>query len=154
MPVKGQGARVLRAGAVYFALVFAAGFVLGPIRVLWLLPRVGERAAELIEMPVMLVVLVLAARWVVRRFGLGRAWAARLGVGLVAFALLVAAELAVVLRLRGLTVGEYLAGRDLVAGSVYAVMLGVFAVMPWVVGRRRNGSQLGTRRGVSAGMSQ
>lgn len=29
----------LRAGAAYFALVFGAGFLLGPIRVLWLALR-------------------------------------------------------------------------------------------------------------------
>jgi hypothetical protein len=39
--------KVLKAGALYFALVFGAGFVLGSIRVLWLVPRIGERTAEL-----------------------------------------------------------------------------------------------------------
>lgn len=53
---------VLKAGALYFAIVFGAGFVLGPIRVLWLVPRVGTRVAELMEMPVMLLVSVLSAR--------------------------------------------------------------------------------------------
>ena len=28
--------QLLKAGATYFALVFGAGFVLGPIRILWL----------------------------------------------------------------------------------------------------------------------
>src|SRR5262245_56776337 len=60
--------RVRKAGALYFAVVFETGFVLGPIRVPWVVPRVGIRAAELMEMPVMLVVVVLAARWIVRRF--------------------------------------------------------------------------------------
>jgi hypothetical protein len=41
-----------------------------------------------------------------------------------------------VLRLRDLTIGEYLAGRDPVAGTVYIAMLGVFAVMPLLVARR------------------
>ena len=59
--------QVLKASALYFVLVFGAGFVLGPIRILWLVPRVGERTAELIEAPIMLVVIVLAARWIARR---------------------------------------------------------------------------------------
>jgi hypothetical protein len=50
------------AGALYFALAFGAGFVLGTIRVLWVVPRVGERTAELMETPIMLVVIMLAAR--------------------------------------------------------------------------------------------
>ena len=37
-------------GVFYFGLVFGTGFVLGPVRVLWLAPRVGERWAELIEL--------------------------------------------------------------------------------------------------------
>ena len=60
---------VLKSGVLYFALVFGAGFVLGPIRLFWFVPRVGERIAELIETPIMLVVVILAARWIVRRPG-------------------------------------------------------------------------------------
>jgi len=39
-------ARVVGAGLLYFALTFGAGFLLGPIRILVLEPRVGVRAAE------------------------------------------------------------------------------------------------------------
>jgi hypothetical protein len=35
--------QILRAGVFYFALVFGAGFVLGTIRTLWVVPRVGTR---------------------------------------------------------------------------------------------------------------
>jgi hypothetical protein len=128
--------RTVRAGALYFALVFGTGFVLGTVRVLWVLPRLGERTAELIEMPVMLAVSVLAARWVVRRLRLPPAASARLGVGLVALALLVAAEVGLVLGLRGVTLAEYLARRDVVAGTAYLMSLALFAVMPVLVARR------------------
>ena len=37
----------LTSGA-YFAIVFSIGFALGVVRTLWVAPRVGERAAELI----------------------------------------------------------------------------------------------------------
>jgi hypothetical protein len=123
-------------GAIYFALVFGAGFVLGPIRILWLVPRVGERIAELIEAPIMLVVIVVVARWVVHRLGAAAPRAERLAVGLIALALLLIFEFAVVLGLRGLTVAEYVAGRDPVARVVYLVMLGLFAAMPLAVVRR------------------
>jgi hypothetical protein len=124
--------QILKAGTLYFALVFGAGFLLGTIRVLWVAPRFGMRLAELMEAPVMLVVTILAAR----RLSLPPTPAARLGVGLVALGLLLAAEFAAVLWLRGLTMSQYLAAREPVAGAVYLVMLGVFAVMPLLVGRK------------------
>jgi len=128
--------QILKAGVLYFALVFGAGFVLGTIRVLLLVPSLGARTAELIETPIMLVVTILAARWVARRLALPPKPATRLGVGFVALAVLIAAELTIVLWLRGLTVRQYFANRDPVAGTVYIVMLGVFAIMPLVVARR------------------
>jgi hypothetical protein len=106
---------VLKAGALYFALVFGAGFVLGTIRVLWVVPRVGERTAELIETPIMLLVIMLAARWVARRFAVASTPTTRLGVGGVALGFLLVAEWTLVLWLRGLTMGEYVASRDPVA---------------------------------------
>ena len=59
----------MKAAFLYFALVFGTGFVLGPVRLLWAVPRFGIRAAELMEMPIMLVVTIVAARWVIRRLG-------------------------------------------------------------------------------------
>ncbi len=116
--------------------MFGAGFVLGTVRVLWLALNLGTRAAELMEMPVMLVAVILAARWTARRLAVSPAPIARLGVGLVALGLLLVAEFAVVLRLRDLTIDQYLASRDSVAGTLYIAMLGVFAVMPLLVARR------------------
>ena len=127
--------KVLKTGLIYFALVFGAGFILGPIRVLWAVPRLGERTAELLEMPIMLAVII----WVARRLRRwGRLPANRLGrlsVGLVALALLLTAEFTLVLALRGMTIEEYFATADPVSGTVYALMLGLFALMPLLVAR-------------------
>ncbi|MEW5974794.1 MAG: hypothetical protein AB1898_03195 [Acidobacteriota bacterium] len=128
--------RVLKAGVLYFLLVFGAGFVLGPIRVLWLVPRVGTRIAELLEAPVMLAVIVLAARWVVRRLSVPPRFSSRMGVGCLALGLILAAELALVLRLRGLSIEEYLATRDPVAAAAYYLLLALCALMPWLVDRK------------------
>jgi hypothetical protein len=125
--------KVLKAGLLYFAIVFGAGFVLGPVRLLWVVPRFGTRTAELMEMPVMLVVTIVAARWVVRRLAVPSTSSSRLGMGGVALGLLVTAELGLVLRLRDLSIAEYLATRDPVSGTAYYVMLGLVAVMPRLV---------------------
>lgn len=128
--------RVLLAGLLYFALVFGAGFVLGPIRILWIVPQLGTRWAELAEMPVMLAVIVVAARWVVRRLALPPAPLPRLGMGGLALALMLVVEFTLVLRLRGMTVDEYFATLDPVAGTAFFLMQGVMAVMPLLVARR------------------
>jgi hypothetical protein len=79
--------QTLKAGVLYFMLVFGAGFVLGPIRILYLVPRFGTRTAELMKMPMMLAVVICAARWVVRWFALLPTASTRLGVGVVALGL-------------------------------------------------------------------
>ena len=128
--------QVLKVGLLYFALVFGTGFVLGPIRVFWVAPHLGERTAELMEMPIMLMVMMVAARWIVRRLAVPSTWSSRLGMGGIALGLLLAAEWILGLWLRGLSIGAYVAGRDPVAGTVYLLMLGVFALMPRLVARR------------------
>lgn len=128
--------RILKAGILYFALLFGAGFVLGPIRLLWAVPRFGTRMSELMEAPIMLVVTIFAARWIVRKLAVPYAPSNRLGMGCIAVGLLLIAEFTLVLRLRGLSINEYFATRDAVSGTAYYVMLGVAAIMPLVVVRR------------------
>ena len=127
---------ILKAGVLYFALVFGAGFVLGPIRILWVVPRFGTRMAELMETPIMFVVTIVAARWIVRRLAVPSTPSSRLGMGCAAVGLVLVTEFTLVLWLRGLSISEYLASRDLVSGTVYYVMLVVFAIMPLLVARK------------------
>lgn len=124
---------VLRVGAVYFALVFAVGFALGVIRTSWVLPAVGERAAELLEAPFMLFAVVAAARALVHRHRELNHRGQWLAAGALALVLLLAVEFTVVLWLRGLAIPEYFAARDPVAATVYYLLLGIFAVMPMLV---------------------
>ncbi len=131
------GVSIMRAGAVYFAVVFAAGFALGVIRVVWIVPRAGERAAEVAEAPLMVLVSFLAARWVVRRLAHDASGLRLVRIGLVALGLLLAFEIAVVVWVRGLSLGAYLAARDPAAFASYVASVALFAVMPWLVGRRR-----------------
>src|SRR5687768_13708282 len=86
--------KILKAAVVYFVLVFGTGFVLGPIRILFLVPRFGMRLAELIEAPIMLMAILLAAKWLVRKFQLT---AHALLVGFLALGLMIAFEFTLVL---------------------------------------------------------
>jgi len=125
--------QVVRAGLIYFALTFGAGFALGSLRILLLVPRVGARAAELLELPVMIGISWLAARWVTGRLAVPPRPAPRLAMGAIAGALLLAAEFALVLPLRGLTLDEYFATRDPVAGAAYYAAVLLLVVMPLMV---------------------
>ncbi len=84
--------RALVAGAVYFAMLFALGFVVGTFRVMLVAPRLGEIAATALELPVM-----LAASWIVcgrtiRLWRVPAAAASRALMGVWAFVLLMAGE--------------------------------------------------------------
>lgn len=124
-----------RAGFVYSALVFGTGFILGCVRVPFLAPRLGERWAELAEMPVMAAAVVYSARLVERRFSLSTDVATRLAVGGIGLIFLLAAELALVRPLRDESIAEYVAGKDRLAGTVYVAMLGLYTLMPLLLAR-------------------
>ena len=131
-----NGQSQVQAGLLYFVLVFGAACMLGPIRILWAVPAFGTRVAELIEMPIMFVVITIAAYWTVRHLAVPPIPSKRLSMGLIALGLVLIAEFTVVLRLLGLSIEDYFASRDPVSGRVYVVMLGVFAIVPLLVARR------------------
>jgi hypothetical protein len=120
----------IRAGLVYFALVFGTGFVLGAFRVPFLVPRIGERWAELAEMPIMATVIYFSAGYMLRRFPEVNFPGRSLVVGLLALALAVCAELVFAVLLQHQDLAKYLGSRDRVSGSVYLVLLVGFALMP------------------------
>lgn len=112
----------------YFALVFATGFALGTARVLWLVPRMGERWAELLEMPLMGLAIWCWAGWLLRRQALSTAQA--LAAGLVALVFLLGAELTLAVLLQDRSLADYIASRDPVSGTVYLLMLICYALLP------------------------
>jgi hypothetical protein len=125
----------LKIGLLYFMLVFGSGFLLGPIRILWVAPKVGNRAAELLECPVMILVTFVAARWIVVRFSVSKSIPVRLRVGGVALALLIGAEITLGMALRGMSLSEVVLNRDPVSGSAYFLSLVLFGLMPVFVER-------------------
>ena len=117
--------QTLRAGFAYFAIVMGTGFMLGVIRVPFLVPRMGDtyqphkRYADYADMladPALDAVIITPAKSVT--------------AGLLAFVLTVGAELGLALVLQDRSLGEYVASRDKVSGSVYLALLLVFAFMP------------------------
>lgn len=124
---------VFRAGMLYFITVFSVGFVLGSIRVPFLVPRLGERYAELIELPFLVIAIVIFARWIVRRYRLkGRSMSAA-AAGVIAAILLILVEFSVVLALRGMSIVDYLGQRDPVAAAAYYGAVALYAAMPLIL---------------------
>jgi len=125
----------VKAGITYFAMVLGAGFIMGAVRVPLIVPRLGERMAELIEMPFMFAVILLAARFITKRFALPPSTSVRLTAGFLALGLSILAELLLAAVLQDQSVGEYIASRDPVSGGVYLAMLVLFALMPLILAR-------------------
>ena len=123
-------ARTLRAALTYFVLVFAAGCVLGPIRVLLLEPIFGRLIATLIEGPVLIVTMIVAARFVIRWFLLTGLAVELTLVGIIAFAAVMLADLLIGLFAFETSIGDQLLELLTPAGLVYVVLLAIFAVMP------------------------
>lgn len=153
MPARESRSSTVRAALVYFAFVIGTGFVLGVVRVPFIVPRIGERWAELAEMPLMAAVVVWSAGYVLRRFPIVRLPGRSLFVGILALALLVSAELALA-ALQSRSLGEYLASRDRVSGSVYLAMLLAFGLMPRLRLARHRVAQGGASIPPPSGVSE
>lgn len=128
---------ILRAALAYFGVVFGVGFLLGLLRVPLLVPRIGERWAEILEMPFMLVAIGLSARWMVAKFGFRGRGGAALWTGIIAAAILLLVEFGIVLVVRGMTLAEFISRRDPVSGTLYYLMIFIFALVPALISSSR-----------------
>jgi hypothetical protein len=102
-------ARSFVAGLAYFAAVFAAGFVLGTVRVLLLAPVVGESLAVAVELPIMLSLSWVACKGIAKRFQVPSDLPSRAWMGGSAFGLLMVAEMGVSLFMFGRPFSAHLA---------------------------------------------
>lgn len=125
----------INAGAIYFALIFALGFVLGTIRVLWLVPATGVTAAVLIEQPFMLTASWFAAGWRVKRHGLVTK-GARAAMGAVALMLLFIAEPLFAYSLFGQSPADWLRGVFTMPGPIGLAGQIAFGLMPLLITHR------------------
>jgi hypothetical protein len=120
----------LKAGVAYFAIVFAAGFILGTVRVHAVAPCLGETGAVLIELPVMLALSWLFCGKTIEHFAVAAEWPARLTMGAAAFALLMLAELCLSLFLFGRSIAEFLTAFNSWAGALGLAGQFAFAAFP------------------------
>lgn len=126
-------ARLIGAGFVYFAVIFALGFMLGTVRTLFLTPALGEFGAVLLELPVMLAASWIACGVIVRRLKPAPARFQRAVMGAAAFTFLMSAEIALALLVFASTPAQLLAGWAAPAGMAGLVGQFAFAVFPILV---------------------
>lgn len=124
--------RGVKAGVEYFVIVFAAGFLLGMLRVTVVVPQLGALRAVLIELPIMLAISWVTCRWIITRYTVPGTIIDRLAMGGVAFALLMVAELGLSVLLFKQTVIDHLATYKTAAGVMGLLMQIGFALFPLV----------------------
>jgi len=127
--------RAVKAGVVYFLLIFALGWILGPIRELWAVRYFGHVTATLLEGMIMLIAMAITAGWIIRQFEVSHPLGSTLTMSLIGIGLLFPAEIVGVIWVRHLSVREYLAHFTTVPGVISLAMFLFFAAMPTVVGR-------------------
>lgn len=125
--------RIIRQAWLYFLIVFGAGFVFGVIRTLIFVPMIGVRWAELLEMPLMLGVIVLAALRLFRRNSDQRSIVELLSIGGIALILLLAMEFGLAFAFQEKSISQYVFDRDPVSGIAYLIILGLYTIMPCLV---------------------
>ena len=125
-------ARAVLAGFAYVVVIFALGFALGTVRVLVLVPAIGETVAVLLELPVMISACWVVAGFLTRRFIERGHGSGGVVMGAAAFALLMVAELVVAVSVFDRSLSEQLAHWLTVAGAVGLSGQIAFAVFPWL----------------------
>jgi hypothetical protein len=129
---------ILIRSLIYFSLVFLSGFILGIFRILFLVPEIGERYAELVELPLMLIVIYFSAKYVVHQLSALPRPTSYLTVGVIALGLLLLTEFTIVLGLRGISLAEYFSSRDPFSGSAYALSLILYSLMPYITAKKQS----------------
>jgi hypothetical protein len=124
--------RAIKAGAVYFLLLYVIGFLLGATRELLLAPRFGVVVASALEALPMLAAIFHFAPLIARRFDIPPKSGGRVLMGFSGLTLLIGAEIAMTRAMRGLSPEQWLAHFASVEGVIYAALLAAFAAMPWV----------------------
>lgn len=122
----------LIAGAVYFTIVFAAGFVLGTLRTFLIEPVMGAASAVLVELPFILAISWVACRWTVHRFNAPKQISSRFMMGFSALLFLLSAEVILSVWLSGLSLQQHFTLYLKPAAQLGLIGQLVFAAFPLV----------------------
>ena len=136
VPPKPRASLVVRAGGVYFLVALGVGFVLEVVRLEVIALHISELIARLLEVPNTLLAMIIGAQWTIDRFKLPPLPRIRLGIGFVAFVLMILTESAIILPLHGLTIDQYMALQHAVVGMLPFGVLAGLTAMPLLVGYR------------------
>lgn len=128
--------RALIAGTAFFLALFALGFVLGTIRVVFVAPRFGQLAATFAEVPLMVIAAFFACRWAVRHWQVPRTVAIRWAMVLWFLALLFTFETLLGAALFGRTGADQWAALATPAGLLGVSAQIISALFPVFIGRR------------------
>lgn len=126
-----------KVGFLYFLIAFVIAFVMGVVRVTFVIPFVGELCAVLIEVPLMIFVSWKVSAWVMLRYFSDRAVKDYLVVGSIAFLLLMVTEYFLAVFAFGRTSEEYFLSLQTEAGLVGLLGQIGFAAVPWVQRKMR-----------------
>ncbi len=129
--------RTLIAATFYFLVLFALGFVLGTIRVLFVAPKLGVLSATLLEVPLMLTAAFFVCRWAIRRWQVLSGLSGRGAMVLWFLLLLALFETLVGVALFGRTWAGTWAGLATPAGFIGLTTQIIAALLPLFVGRSR-----------------
>ena len=125
----------LIAASAYFLALFALGFVFGTIRVIFVVPRIGELLATMAEVPVMLIAAYFACRWAIRRWQVPSAVEVRFAMVPWFLAMLFVFEALLGATLFGRSVDEQWAALGSPAGLVGISAQIIAAFLPLFVGK-------------------
>ena len=124
------------AGALYAAVAFLIGFIFGTLRLMVLVPVLGDLTAVLLELPFILLASWFVCRWCVDRLGVCRSAQARALMSVVAFVVLMVVEFGLAITL-GRPLVDQLAGFASPAGVIGLTAQVVFGLFPVVQVWRR-----------------
>jgi hypothetical protein len=122
----------IRAGAIYFVIVFVAGFILGTLRELVLVPIAGRTFGVLIELAIMVTISWIVCGRIVRRLRIASDRNGRIVMGASAFVLLILAEFGFTNLFLGWSAGEFFGGFRSLDGALGLLAQIVFGAIPFL----------------------
>ena len=129
--------RAAIAGATYFAIVFACGFVFGTVRVLVLAPLLGTMAAVLVELPLIVTVAWLTCQRLTDWFLVPRRIGPGLMMGGVAFIMLMTAEASLSVMVFQKSLATFAVALTSLPGALGLAGQVAFGVFPLILTRPR-----------------